>query len=254
MENVMETEVDLGSFTLERRMGLLKTLREDIRSVFERDPAARSPLEVLLAYPGLHAVWGHRLAHWLWTHRLRLLARWFSHFMRALTGIEIHPGARIGPRFFIDHGMGVVIGETAEIGADVTLYHGVTLGGVSLHKGKRHPTLADRVVVGAGAKILGPITIGENSRIGANAVVVKSVPPNSVVVGVPGQVVTRSKERRAHSSPDLEHGQLPDLVGVTLAALLRRVEKLEQRVDVHENGGLPHPPERGVWQGEDFSI
>src|SRR5574342_805994 len=184
---------------------MLTTLRRDIACVFERDPAARSTLEVLFCYPGLHAVWGHRLSRWLWTHKLKLLARWVSQLARGLTGIEIHPGATIAPGFFIDHGMGVVIGETSEVGADVTLYHGVTLGGTSLSKGKRHPTLGDRVVVGAGAKILGAITIGEDSRIGANAVVVKSVPANSVVVGVPGQIVRRSKPHTAQDAPDLEH-------------------------------------------------
>src|SRR5512136_2126953 len=184
---------------------MLKTLRRDVQVVFERDPAARSVLEILLCYPGLHAVWGHRLSHWLWTRRLRLLARWVSQLVRSLTGIEIHPGAQIGPGLFIDHGMGVVIGETAELGANVTLYHGVTLGGTSLSKGKRHPTLEDDVVVGAGAKILGAITIGADSRIGANAVVVKPIPPNSVVVGVPGEVVMRSQPRAGKGQPDLEH-------------------------------------------------
>jgi serine O-acetyltransferase len=161
-------------------------------------------------------VWGHRLAHWLWVHELKLLARWLSQVLRALTGIEIHPGASLGPRLFIDHGMGVVIGETAEVGSDVTLYHGVTLGGTSLNKGKRHPTLGDRVVVGAGAKVLGAITIGSDSRVGANAVVVKSAPPNSVIVGVPGQIVKRSRPHLATDAPDLNHTALPDLVGVTL--------------------------------------
>ena len=230
-------------------------LRNDIQSVFARDPAARNWLEILLCYPGLHAIWGHRLSHWLWTHGLKLVARWASHIVRALTGIEIHPGATIGPRFFIDHGMGVVIGETAEVGADVTLYHGVTLGGTSLAKGKRHPTLNDRVVVGAGAKILGAITIGEDSRIGANAVVVKSVPANSVVVGVPGQVVKRSKPHTAKDAPDLEHSVLPDMIAGTLIALISRVEGLEQRLlkDV-EPVSAPHVPDRGIWRGEDFAI
>ncbi len=155
----------------------VRIIRSDLHSVFERDPAARNTLEILLCYPGLHAVWGHRFAHWLWKKNLKLIARWISQIMRALTGIEIHPGAKIGSEFFIDHGMGVVIGETAEIGDYVTLYHGVTLGGVSMQKGKRHPTLEDYVVVGAGAKILGAITVGECSRIGANAVVVRNVPP-----------------------------------------------------------------------------
>jgi serine O-acetyltransferase len=238
----------------------IRTIREDIQSVFERDPAARSTIEVLLCYPGLHAVWGHRLSHWLWVHNLRLLARWFSQLMRALTGIEIHPGAKIGPNLFIDHGMGVVIGETAEIGRCVTLYHGVTLGGTSLNKGKRHPTLGDNVVVGAGAKILGAITVGDNSRIGANAVVVKPVPPNSVVVGVPGQVVVRSQPRDPSSLPDLEHGRLPDAIGESLAALMEHVKELEERLTGHARLHTPlhapplHLPDHGVWHGEDFSI
>jgi serine O-acetyltransferase len=206
---------------------LFRLIREDIRSVFDRDPAARSTLEVLLSYPGLHAIWGYRITHWMWRHGLKLLARWFSHVIRFLTGIEIHPGATIGRKFFIDHGMGVVIGETAEVGENVTLYHGVTLGGTSLEKGKRHPTLEDNVVVGAGAKILGAITIGAGSRIGANAVVVKNVPQNSVVVGVPGQVVVRSKPRPADAPPDLNHGLLPDTIGVTLADLMRRIDQVE---------------------------
>lgn len=233
---------------------MFTSITEDIQSVFDRDPAARSTLEVLLCYPGLHAVWGHRISHWLWKHRLKLLARWVSQLMRGLTGIEIHPGAKIGKRLFIDHGMGVVIGETAEIGDDVTLYHGVTLGGTSLNKGKRHPTLENQVVVGAGAKILGAITIGEKSRIGANAVVVKDVPPNSVVVGVPGQIVLRSQPR-INGTPDLEHGRLPDAIGETLAQLIDHVQRLEDRL----NGQHPHPPvvhipQHGIWHGEDFSI
>jgi len=232
-----------------------KTIRRDIAAVFERDPAARSTLEILFCYPGLHAVWGHRLAHWLWTRRLKLLARWVSQLARGLTGIEIHPGASIGPGFFIDHGMGVVIGETSEIGADVTMYHGVTLGGTSLSKGKRHPTIGNRVVIGAGAKVLGAISVGDDSRIGANAVVVKSVPANSVVVGVPGQIVSRSRPHLATDAPDLNHTALPDLIGVSLSSLLVRVDALEARL----NGGaldLPHihAPEAGQWRGEDFSI
>ncbi len=233
---------------------MLASFKDDIQSVFERDPAARSILEVLLCYPGLHALWGHRLAHWLWHHRLKLLARWISQLMRGLTGIEIHPAAKIGKRFFIDHGMGVVIGETTEIGEDVTLYHGVTLGGTSLKKGKRHPTIGNHVVIGAGAKILGAITVGDNSRIGANAVVVKDVPPNSVVVGVPGQIVVRSQPR-TNGTPDLEHGRLPDAIGETLAQLMDHVQRLEDRL----NGSHPHPPivhipQKGIWHGEDFSI
>ena len=217
---------------------MFSTMRHDLQSVFGRDPAARSTVEILLCYPGLHAVWGHRAAHWLWTHGFQLVARWVSHATRFLTGIEIHPGATIGPGFFIDHGMGVVIGETAEIGADVTLYHGVTLGGTSLEKGKRHPTLEDRVVVGAGAKILGAIIIGADSRIGANAVVVKSVPPNSVVVGVPGQIVKRSKPHTAQDAPDLNHSQLPDMIAGQLIALTARVEALERETRAEELAGV----------------
>jgi serine O-acetyltransferase len=235
---------------------MLSMIREDIQSVFQRDPAARNTLEVLINYPGLHAVWGHRVTHWLWRRNYKLLARWLSQLLRGLTGIEIHPGATIGPRLFIDHGMGVVIGETAEVGSCVTLYHGVTLGGTSLNKGKRHPTLEDNVVVGAGAKILGAITIGANSRIGANAVVVKSVPPDSVVVGVPGQVVKRSQPRLASSPPDLDHNRLPDTIGESLVALIERVEALENRLNGHAEHHEPalHRPDHGVWHGEDFSI
>jgi serine O-acetyltransferase len=234
---------------------MLKTIRNDIESVFDRDPAARSSLEILLCYPGLHAVWGHRLTHWLWTRGAKLLARWLSQLMRSLTGIEIHPGATIGPRFFIDHGMGIVIGETAEIGADVTLYHGVTLGGTSWQKGKRHPTLGNGVVVGAGAKILGPITVGDNSRIGANAVVVKPVPPDSLVVGVPGEIVKRSKPRSSQLKPDLEHGALPDVIGDSLVALMARVEQLERHLsNGHGLTPAPYTQDYGIWRGEDFSI
>ena len=204
---------------------MVNTLREDVRSVFDRDPAARSTLEVLLCYAGLHAIWDHRIAHWLWDHNLKLLARMLSQLSRFFTGIEIHPGAVIGRRFFIDHGMGVVIGETAEIGNDVTMYHGVTLGGVSTHKGKRHPTIGDGVVIGAGAKILGAIEIGSGSRVGANAVVVDEIPPDSVVVGVPGHPVHKDKPSRL--LPDLNHNKLPDLIEDSLEDLLVRVERLE---------------------------
>ena len=229
-----------------------RTLKHDIDSVYERDPATRNTFEILTCYAGVHALIGHRVAHRLWRRNLKTPARWLAQVTRFFTGIEIHPGATIGPRFFIDHGMGVVIGETAEIGADVTLYHGVTLGGTSLNKGKRHPTLGDRVVVGAGAKILGAITIGDDARIGANAVVVKSVPANAVVVGVPGQNIARSRPHRAGDAPDLNHGALPDPIGVSLESLLRHVEALEQ----HTYSPVPHihPPEAGLWHGEDFSI
>src|SRR5690242_9089494 len=178
-----------------RENKMFNIIREDIQSVLDRDPAARNTLEVLLCYPGLHAIWAHRISHRLWKSGLKLVARWISQLTRGLTGIEIHPGATMGRNVFIDHGMGVVIGETAEVGDNVTIYHGVTLGGTSLHKTKRHPTIEDHVVIGAGAKVLGAITIGADSRIGANAVVVKATPPNSVVVGVPGQVVIREHKQ-----------------------------------------------------------
>jgi serine O-acetyltransferase len=245
----------------------VRTLQEDIRAVFDRDPAARSTLEVLITYPGLHAVWGYRFAHWFWTHRMKLVGRFISSMIRFFTGIEIHPGAKICQSIFIDHGMGVVIGETAEIGCNVTLYHGVTLGGVSLEKGKRHPTLEDDVVVGAGAKVLGAITIGKGSRIGANAVVVKPVPANSVVVGIPGQIVKRSMP--SEEGVDLHHDRLPDTIGVTLTSVMARLDKLENNVKTHlvehpelvgvTNGNGngthgPHAPDDGVWRGEDFMI
>jgi serine O-acetyltransferase len=228
----------------------------DIKAALERDPAARGFWEVFFCYPGLHAVWWHRLAHRFWTRGWTFPARWLSQFVRFFTGIEIHPGAKIGPGFFIDHGLGVVIGETTEIGAGVTLYQGVTLGGTTLTKGKRHPTLEDGVVVGAGAKILGAVTIGERCRVGANAVVVKSVPADSVVVGVPGEIIKRGPHAPA-TGPDLEHGRMPDVLGDTLAALVARVEQLEKR-DPHAPPGArgrPIPaPDHGVWHGEDFAI
>jgi len=234
---------------------MFKTIHDDVQSVLDRDPAARNVLEVLLCYPGLHAIWAHRLAHKLWKNGFKLIARWISQITRNLTGIEIHPGAKIGHNFFIDHGMGVVIGETAEVGNNVTLYHGVTLGGTSLHKTKRHPTIGDHVVIGAGAKVLGAITIGNNSRIGANAVVVKSTPPDSVVVGVPGQVVVRDHPiHTPNEKADLEHGSLPDTIGETLAALIAHVNSLEKRVGGHTHEPALHAPEQGIWHWGDFSI
>jgi serine O-acetyltransferase len=192
---------------------MFKRLREDINCVFERDPAARNSWEVLTAYPGLHALIGHRFAHWLWETGLKWLARFVSHIMRWLTGIEIHPGARIGRRFFIDHGMGVVIGETAEIGDDCTLYHGVTLGGTSWKPGKRHPTLENCVVIGAGAKVLGPIRIGQRAKIGSNSVVVKDVPENATVVGIPGHIVTKRHDEKAE-----QRQKIADKIGFTAYA------------------------------------
>ena len=234
---------------------MFKTVHDDIQSVLDRDPAARNVLEVLLCYPGLHAIWAHRVSHRLWKGGFKLLARWASQTMRGITGIEIHPGATIGQNFFIDHGMGVVIGETAEIGDNVTLYHGVTLGGTSLNKVKRHPTIEDHVVIGAGAKVLGAITIGANSRIGANAVVVKSTPPDSVVVGVPGQVVMRDRPTPLpEEKADLDHGKLPDTIGETLAALIAHVETLEKRVNGGNYGPALHAPDKGIWHWGDFSI
>ena len=234
---------------------MFNIIREDIQSVLDRDPAARNTLEVLLCYPGLHAIWAHRLSHCLWKNRFKLFARWISQITRGITGIEIHPAARIGRNLFIDHGMGVVIGETAQVGDYVTIYHGVTLGGTSSHKTKRHPTIEDHVVIGAGAKVLGAITIGADSRIGANAVVVKSTPPNSVVVGVPGQVVMRDYALQIPSKQaDLEHGHLPDTISETLVRLIVHIESLEKRVQGHEEGPALHAPEHGVWHSGDFSI
>ncbi|HHW56853.1 MAG TPA: serine O-acetyltransferase [Clostridia bacterium] len=208
---------------------MFKTLKEDIQVIFERDPAAKSVLEVILCYPGLHAIILHRIAHYLHNKGLILIPRLISQFNRFLTGIEIHPGAKIGRRFFIDHGMGVVIGETTEIGDDVTIYQGVTLGGTGKEKGKRHPTIKDNVVIGSGAKVLGPIIVGENSKIGAGAVVLKDVPPNSTVVGVPAHCVKKDNIRIASSHEvDLEHGKLPDPVEEELQKLRKRIERLEQ--------------------------
>jgi serine O-acetyltransferase len=185
------------------RLGWLPRLREDLAEAADRDPAARSRLELMLVYPGLHAIWLHRLAHRMW-HRpgLTLLARVLAHLNRAMTGVEIHPGATIGRRFFIDHGMGVVIGETAEVGDDVMLYHGVTLGGRSSSRGKRHPTVRDGVTIGSGARVLGPVVIGERVQVGANAVVVRDVPPDSVVVGIPGRVLDRRAVRPTDAMAD----------------------------------------------------
>lgn len=227
---------------------MLAAIRTDIRAARERDPAAPTTLEVIFAYPGVHAIWGHRISHWLWQRGARVLARALAELTRVLTGVDIHPGAHLGSGLFIDHATGVVIGETAEVGDDVTMYHGVTLGGSGADTGKRHPTIGDRVTIGAGAKILGAIKIGDDSRIGANAVVVKPVPSNAVVVGVPGQVISRP----GRGSPD--DAMMPDLVGVSLQSLLTRVAKLETLSDGQQSGRVIRPPEAGVWHGEDFSI
>lgn len=227
---------------------MLDAIRTDIRAARERDPAAPTTLQVIFAYPGVHAIWFHRVNHWLWRRGARLIARVLAEITRILTGVEIHPGAVLGPGLFIDHATGVVIGETAEVGEDVTIYHGVTLGGSGRDTGKRHPTIGDRVIIGAGAKVLGAIKIGDDSRIGANAVVVKEVPSSAVVIGVPGQVISRSRP----GSPD--DSMMPDLVGVSLQSLLTRVTKLEARADGAQTNHVIRPPEAGVWYGEDFSI
>ncbi len=208
---------------------MFATLRRDVQAALQRDPAARSTIEVVFCYPGLHAVWFHRAAHWFWTHRLKLPGRFASHVSRFLTGIEIHPAARIGPGLFIDHGMGVVIGETTEIGENVTIYQGVTLGGTSLEKVKRHPTIGDNVVIGAGASILGPFTVGAGSRIGSGSVVVKEVPPNSVVVGVPGRITHRDG-RRVPEGIDLNMTDLPDPVAKAIQCMVERLQALEDEV------------------------
>jgi serine O-acetyltransferase len=216
---------------------LLSLIREDVTNVMDHDPAAKSRLEVLLCYAGLHAVWFFRMNHWLWNHGLFLLARWLSEVARWLTGIEIHPGARIGRRLFIDHGMGVVIGETSIIGDDVTLYQGVTLGGTGKEHGKRHPTLEDNVVVGGGAKILGNIIVGKNCRIGAGSVVLRNVPENSTVVGVPGHIVFREGKRVVITDPK----QINDPLSEALASVASEVNKLRERVQRLE--GTEHTTE-----------
>ena len=214
-----------------KKLGLLSLLKEDVNSVFERDPAARNTLEVLTTYPGVHAIIVHRISHRLWINGWRYAARLMSFLCRVWTNVDIHPGATIGRRFFIDHGAGVVIGETAEIGNDVTLYHGVTLGGTSWNKGKRHPTLLDGVMVGAGAKILGPIVIGYQARVGANSVVIKDVPTGQTVVGIPGKVVqVREAGVLNPYGIDLDHHLIPDPVGKAISCLMERIGELEKQV------------------------
>ncbi len=212
---------------------MIKTLKEDIDVVFDQDPAARSYLEVILTYSGLHAVWAHRFAHLFWKQKLFFLARCISQISRFFTGIEIHPGARIGRRCFIDHGMGVVIGETCEIGDNVTLFQGVTLGGTGKEKGKRHPTLEDNALVATGAKVLGSITIGKNSKVGAGSVVLQNVPHNSTVVGIPGRIVIQDGVR---VRKDLEHQNLPDPVSDKFKVMEEEIERLRNEVEQMKNG------------------
>lgn len=205
---------------------MFTTIREDVRNVFGKDPAARSLPEVLICYPGLHALWSYRIAHFLWRHHLKLPGRIVSQVARLLTGIEIHPGATIGRRFFIDHGAGIVIGETAQIGNDVLMYQGVSLAGTSLEKKKRHPTIGNRVVIGAGAIVLGAISVGDDVRIGSGSVVVKPVPPGATVVGVPGRVVGDGHQRLAA----LDHGKLPDPVAEAIRTVLKQQDSLVDRL------------------------
>jgi serine O-acetyltransferase len=210
-------------------VGFFKSVREDIASVFENDPAARSYVEVLLCYPGLHAVWCHHWNHWLWRHNMRFLARFCSQISRLFSGIEIHPGAEIGRRLFIDHGMGVVIGETSIVGDDVTLYQGVTLGGTGKEKGKRHPTIGNNVSIGSGAKILGNVRVGNNCRVGAGSVVLRNVPDNSTIVGVPGHIVLRDGKRVVITDPKEIRDPLSDVI-IKLAA---EVHELRKRLQEH---------------------
>lgn len=233
---------------------LLSLIREDVTNVMDHDPAAKSRLEVFTCYSGLHAVWFYRMNHWLWNHGFLLLARWLSQVARWLTGIEIHPAATIGRRLFIDHGMGVVIGETSVIGDDVTLYQGVTLGGTGKEHGKRHPTLEDEVVVGGGAKILGNITIGKNCRIGAGSVVLRNVPEDSTVVGVPGHIVFREGKRVVITDPKQINDPLSEAlasVATEVSKLRERVQRLEGSVEVNEP---VHPSLQGLMDDLDYQI
>ena len=217
---------------------MFKNLRENINAVLDRDPAARNTLEVLINYPGFHAVISHQIAHWFYKKRLFFIARFISQVSRFFTGIEIHPGAKIGKRLFIDHGMGVVIGETTEIGDDVTIYQGATLGGTGKETGKRHPTIGDNVVISSGAKILGPFKVGNNSKIGAGSVVLSEVPPNCTVVGIPGVVVVKNNRKliSLKREVDLDQIHLPDPIGQELDYLRRRVNELEKTMRVMQGG------------------
>lgn len=211
---------------------MFKRIKEDIDTIFEQDPAARTVLEVVLTYSGLHAVWAHRVAHFFFKRKMFFIARTISQINRFFTGIEIHPGAKIGRRFFIDHGMGIVIGETCEIGDNVTIYQGVTLGGTGKEKGKRHPTICDHALIATGAKVLGNITIGEHSKVGAGSVVLKDVPPNSTVVGIPGRVVIRDGVK---VKKDLDHSNLPDPVADRCTAIEREVARLREELSTLKN-------------------
>lgn len=212
---------------------MFERLKEDIRTIKERDPAAKNMIEILLCYPGLHALWFHRIAHHLYQQKWYTLARLISHFNRWMTGIEIHPGAKIGRRLFIDHGMGVVIGETTEIGDDCLIYKGVVLGGTTLEKKKRHPTIGNRVIIGSNSTILGAITIGDGARVGSGSVVIKSVPPGATVVGVPGRIIETPTPEKEEL--DFEHGNLPDPLSDIMKMLLQLHQKLEERVKRLEN-------------------
>ncbi|MFW5986518.1 MAG: serine O-acetyltransferase [Halanaerobiales bacterium] len=209
---------------------LINEIKSDIRAIFARDPAVNNIFEILTSYAGLHAIIIHRLSHWLYRLGLRALPRFIAQIARFFTGIEIHPGARIGRGFFIDHGMGVVIGETTEIGDNVTLYQGVTLGGTGKEKGKRHPTIGNDVLIGAGARILGSIKIGDDSKIGAGSVVLKDVPENSTVVGIPGRIIQR-EGKRIHPEMELNHCNLPDPIGEALRGMERRIQELEETLE-----------------------
>ena len=209
-------------------MNLFKNIKSDMNAVFDRDPAARNILEVLLTYPGFHAIMWHRISHFLWNIGLKLVSRIISNIIRTFTGIEIHPGARISSGFFIDHGMGVVIGETTDIGKNVTIYQGVTLGGISSSKGKRHPTINDNVIIGAGSKVLGPLEIGMNTKIGANSVVIEDIPKNSTVVGIPGKVVNKEF---TSSGPDLFHNKLPDPTGEDMLTINKKIDALIDKIN-----------------------
>jgi serine O-acetyltransferase len=258
-EPMAEKVETVASSMNSENIGFFRQMREDIACVFERDPAARTTFEVITTYPGVHAIISHRISHKLWINNWKYFARLFAFLSRVFTNIDIHPGATIGRRFFIDHGIGVVIGETAIVGDDVTLYHGVTLGGTSWKKGRRHPCLGNGVLVGAGAKILGPITLGDNVRVGANSVVIKDAPAESTVIGIPGKVVQTRKdsEHLAHGI-DLNHHLIPDPVGRAMACMLERISLLEREIRhlrTHEADQKPDDkPEAAIINPKDIQV